>query len=271
MKPKSCRSPLLAGLHLPHTEPQPGPLQPHLDHGVIRTNPCVQDQIQSFQGEKIQNRLRLFRLSESFSDMENLKVTQSTNVWHLSRVENSTPPFSFFIIPTYIRAISPDWRDISCRQVENVSGSMSGVSGDWSEVAVPVPFINTFSSSWFYTFNTLTPATVYDVVGRGETGAWLELVTKSCYTATMVSALLLFSIKLPLTYQIILFINIHDKTSDINTSTISNIFLSQKVLKIINNFLSFNIPQPNYKAQKESATKEAIVAWPSKRSFFESF
>ena len=80
MKPKSCRSPLLAGLHLPHTEPQPGPLQPHLDHGVIRTNPCVQDQIQSFQGEKIQNRLRLFRLSESFSDMENLKVTQSTNV-----------------------------------------------------------------------------------------------------------------------------------------------------------------------------------------------
>ena len=100
MKPKSCRSPLLAGLHLPHTEPQPGPLQPHLDHWVIRTNPCVQDQIQSFQGEKIQNRLRLFRLSESFSDMENLKVTQSTNVWHLSRVENSTPPFSYFIIHT---------------------------------------------------------------------------------------------------------------------------------------------------------------------------
>ena len=144
-------------------------------------------------------------------------------------------------------------------QVENVSGSMAGVSGDWSEVAVPVPFINTFSSSWFYTFNTLQPATVYDVVGRGETGA---AAAAGCYTATSVSALLLlFSIKLPLTYQIILFINIHDKTSAINTSTISNIFLPHKVVKIINNFLFLkNIPQLNYKAQQESGLAEALVA-----------
>ena len=119
-----------------------------------------------------------------------------------------------------------------------MSGSVAGVSGDWSEVAVPVPYIATFSSSWFYTFNTLQPATVYDVVGRGETGA---AAAAGCYTATSVSALLLFSIKLPLTYQIILVINIHDKTSAINTSTISNIFLPQKVLKIINNFFFFLI------------------------------
>ena len=94
MNSNSCRSTFLPGLHLPHSEPQPGSLQPHLDHGVLRTHPRLQDKIQSFQGEKIQNRFRLFRLSESFSDMKNLKVTQSTNTWHLSRVENSTPSFS---------------------------------------------------------------------------------------------------------------------------------------------------------------------------------
>ena len=62
-------------------------------------------------------------------------------------------------------------RGVQCSlcQVENVSGTTAeGVSGDWSEVAVPVPFIKTFSSSWFYTFTTLQSATVYDVVGQGN-------------------------------------------------------------------------------------------------------
>ena len=90
---------------------------------------------------------------------------------------------------------------------------------------------------------------------------WWAEVTSSCYRLLAVSALLLFSIKLPLTYQIILFINIHDKTSAINTSTISNIFLPHKVVKIINNFLFLkNIPQLNYKAQQESGLAEALVA-----------
>ena len=54
-------------------------------------------------------------------------------------------------------------------QVENVSeGSVSGRSGDWSEVAVPVPFITSFSSTWHYTFTSLQSATVYDVVGMGK-------------------------------------------------------------------------------------------------------
>ena len=53
MKSKSCRSPLLLGLHLPHTEPQPGSLQPHVDHGVFRAHPRLQDKIQSFQGEEV--------------------------------------------------------------------------------------------------------------------------------------------------------------------------------------------------------------------------
>ena len=158
MKPKSCRSPLLAGLHLPHTEPQPGPLQPHLDHGVIRTHPRLQDKIQGFQGEKIQNRSRLLRLSESFSDMKNLKVTQSTNIGHLSRIEKIHP---FFPLLTHLSFIVKT-------KVENVSGTTAGVSGDWSEVAVPVAFSKSFSSSHHYTFTTLQPATVYDVVGRGN-------------------------------------------------------------------------------------------------------
>ena len=109
MKSKFCRSTFLPGLHLPHSEPQPGSLQPHLDHGVLRTNPRLQDKIQSFQGEKIQNRFRLFRLSESFSDMKNLKVTQSTNTWHLSRVENSTPSFSYSIRLRMWAAAWPGW------------------------------------------------------------------------------------------------------------------------------------------------------------------
>ena len=53
MKSKFCRSTFLPGLHLPHSEPQPGSLQPHLDHGVLRTNPRLQDKIQSFQGEEV--------------------------------------------------------------------------------------------------------------------------------------------------------------------------------------------------------------------------
>lgn len=56
-------------------------------------------------------------------------------------------------------------------QVENASeggNAVSGRSGDWSEVAVPVPFITSFSSSWHYTFTNLQSSTVYDVVGMGE-------------------------------------------------------------------------------------------------------
>ena len=44
----------------------------------------------------------------------------------------------------------------------------AGSGGVWSEVAVPVPFIKTFASSWHYTFTSLQSATVYDVVGLGE-------------------------------------------------------------------------------------------------------
>ena len=53
-------------------------------------------------------------------------------------------------------------------QVENVSASVYGKVGEWSEVAVPVPYMTTFSSSWFYTFTSLQSATVYDVVGMGK-------------------------------------------------------------------------------------------------------
>ena len=55
-------------------------------------------------------------------------------------------------------------------QVENASseGAVSGRSGDWSEVAVPVPFISSFTSTWHYTFTNLQSSTVYDVVGMGE-------------------------------------------------------------------------------------------------------
>ena len=54
-------------------------------------------------------------------------------------------------------------------QVENASeGAVSGRSGDWSEVAVPVPFISSFTSAWHYTFTNLQSSTVYDVVGMGE-------------------------------------------------------------------------------------------------------
>ena len=54
-------------------------------------------------------------------------------------------------------------------QVENASeGAVAGRSGDWSEVAVPVPYITGFTSSWHYTFTGLQPSTVYDVVGMGE-------------------------------------------------------------------------------------------------------
>ena len=53
-------------------------------------------------------------------------------------------------------------------QVENASEGQSGLVGDWSEVLVPVPFIKTFSSSWYYTFTTLQSSTVYDVIGLGR-------------------------------------------------------------------------------------------------------
>ena len=53
----------------------------------------------------------------------------------------------------------------------NVSGpqdEVGGQSSGWSEVAVPVPVMMSFSSSWHYTFVRLQPATVYDVVGMGR-------------------------------------------------------------------------------------------------------
>ena len=49
-----------------------------------------------------------------------------------------------------------------------MSASVYGKVGEWSEVAVPVPYMTTFSSSWFYTFTSLQSATVYDVVGMGK-------------------------------------------------------------------------------------------------------
>lgn len=54
-------------------------------------------------------------------------------------------------------------------KVENASeGAVSGRSGDWSEVAVPVPFISSFTSTWHYTFTNLQSSTVYDVVGMAK-------------------------------------------------------------------------------------------------------
>jgi len=53
-------------------------------------------------------------------------------------------------------------------KVENASGNVSGRSGDWNEVAVPVPFMTTFTNTWHYTFTSLHSATVYDVVGMAK-------------------------------------------------------------------------------------------------------
>ena len=50
-------------------------------------------------------------------------------------------------------------------KVENNTNSIA--SQEWSEVLVPVPYIETFSSTWFYTFNFLDPGTVYDIRGQG--------------------------------------------------------------------------------------------------------
>ena len=53
----------------------------------------------------------------------------------------------------------------------NASGHQEegvGQSSGWSEVAVPVPVMMSFSSTWHYTFVRLQPTTVYDVVGMGR-------------------------------------------------------------------------------------------------------
>ena len=51
-------------------------------------------------------------------------------------------------------------------QVENSTTSLS--TREWSEVVVPVPYLESFSSSWFYTFSFLHTSTVYDVIGLGK-------------------------------------------------------------------------------------------------------
>jgi len=51
-------------------------------------------------------------------------------------------------------------------KVENNTNSPS--SSDWSEVAVPVPYMETFSSTWFYTFPFLESGTVYDIIGLAK-------------------------------------------------------------------------------------------------------
>eukprot|EP00090_Calanus_glacialis_P044461 TRINITY_DN7935_c0_g1_i1.p1 TRINITY_DN7935_c0_g1~~TRINITY_DN7935_c0_g1_i1.p1 ORF type:complete len:540 (-),score=51.18 TRINITY_DN7935_c0_g1_i1:141-1760(-) len=51
-------------------------------------------------------------------------------------------------------------------KVENNTNSLS--SGEWSEVAVPVPYLESFSSSWFYTFPFLESGTVYDIIGLAK-------------------------------------------------------------------------------------------------------
>jgi len=48
------------------------------------------------------------------------------------------------------------------------NSSSSGHTTDWSEVAVPVPLKDTFSSTWSYTFPFLESGTVYDVIGRAK-------------------------------------------------------------------------------------------------------
>ena len=62
-------------------------------------------------------------------------------------------------------------------QVENDTTSPS--AGEWSEVAVPVPYMDSFSSSWFYTFPFLQSGTVYDVVGLGNILCTYYFYTKS--------------------------------------------------------------------------------------------
>jgi len=86
--------------------------------------------------------------------------------------------------------------------VENVSVA-AGSGGVWSEVAVPVPFIKTFASSWHYTFTSLQSATVYDVVGLGESQVWKPSWNADCVHVSWwprdarpaVSAVWLFTIR----------------------------------------------------------------------------
>ena len=86
--------------------------------------------------------------------------------------------------------------------MENVSVA-AGSGGVWSEVAVPVPFIKTFASSWHYTFTSLQSATVYDVVGLGESQVWRPSWNADCVHVSWwprdarpaVSAVWLFTIR----------------------------------------------------------------------------
>ena len=79
----------------------------------------------------------------------------------------------------------------------------AGSGGVWSEVAVPVPFIKTFASSWHYTFTSLQSATVYDVVGLGESQVWRPSWNADCVHVSWwprdarpaVSAVWLFTIR----------------------------------------------------------------------------
>ena len=69
--------------------------------------------------------------------------------------------FKLAKVKTYFTNQFPE--DIS--QVENNTNSPS--PGEWSEVTVPVPYLESFSSSWFYTFPFLESGTVYDIIGLG--------------------------------------------------------------------------------------------------------
>ena len=79
----------------------------------------------------------------------------------------------------------------------------AGSGGVWSEVAVPVPFIKTFASSWHYTFTSLQSSTVYDVVGLGESQVWRPSWNADCVHVSWwprdarpaVSAVWLFTIR----------------------------------------------------------------------------